>query len=300
MIDVRRLALFDLDHTLLPLDSDYQWADFLARTGRAGDPEIARQRNNALMQQYNEGRLTAEQAAEFMLGLLAAHRPDELAAWHEQFMAEVIRPAMSKAALDLVRKHLEGGDLCAVVTATNHFVTAPIARAFGIPHLIATNPEFLAGRYTGRIDGVPSFKTGKVTRVNTWLATLGLTLGDFGESWFYSDSINDAPLLEAVTHPVATNPSAALRELAQTRGWRTLDLFSSLQDSKSWLPTPLNVLWRACSAAVIAPTLHIRCALPVRVTALIGAMCRATPSKFAKCCASTVTRPTSLAARCAT
>jgi len=228
-----RLVLFDLDHTLLPLDSDYQWADFLARMGRAGDPDAARARNDALMQQYNDGRLTAEQAAEFMLGLLAAHRPDELAAWHEQFMAEVIRPAIDHAALDLVRRHTESGDLCAVVTATNHFVTAPIARAFGIPHLIATNPEYSDGRYTGRIDGLASFKEGKVIRVQAWLAAMGLGVEDFDESWFYSDSINDAPLLEVVTHPVATNPSPALRDLAQTRGWRILDLFSFLQDSKS-------------------------------------------------------------------
>ena len=128
-----RLALFDLDHTLLPLDSDYQWADYLARTGRAGDPDEARRRNDELMERYNRGELTAEQAAEFMLGLLAAHPPHELAAWHEAFMAEVIRPSITSAARALVDEHLQAGDLCAVVTATNGFVTAPIARAFGIP-----------------------------------------------------------------------------------------------------------------------------------------------------------------------
>lgn len=129
----RRLALFDLDHTLLPLDSDYQWADYLARTGRAGDPAEARRQNDDLMDRYNRGELTAEQAAEFMLGLLAAHAPFELAAWHEDFMAEVIRPSITPAARALVESHLMAGDLCAVVTATNSFVTAPIARAFGIP-----------------------------------------------------------------------------------------------------------------------------------------------------------------------
>ena len=233
MTAARRLALFDLDHTLLPLDSDYQWADFLARTGRAGDPQEARRRNDALMDEYNAGRLTAEQAAEFMLGLLAAHRPCDLALWHEEFMAEVIRPAITDAALDLVRNHLEAGDLCAVVTATNTFVTAPIARAFGIPHLIATDPEYVAGRYTGLIHGIPSFKQGKVTRVRNWLATMGLSLDNFDVSTFYSDSSNDVPLLEAVTHPVATNPSASLRTLAQTREWQVLDLFSHQQDEKS-------------------------------------------------------------------
>ena len=147
----QRLALFDLDHTLLPLDSDYQWADFLARTGRAGDPEIARARNEDLMLRYNAGDLTAQEAAEFMLGLLAASCPMDLASWHETFMQEVIRPAMTQQAMSLVRTHLQAGDRCAIVTATNTFVTAPIARAFGVPTLIATDPEFVNGRYTGRL-----------------------------------------------------------------------------------------------------------------------------------------------------
>ncbi|MDQ8034540.1 hypothetical protein CEG14_04380 [Bordetella genomosp. 1] len=229
----RRIALFDLDHTLLPLDSDYQWADFLARTGRAGDPEQARRRNDDLMDQYNRGELTAEQAAEFMLGLLAAHSPFELAAWHEEFMAQVIRPAFQARPRELVEKHLAAGDLCAVVTATNSFVTAPIARAFGVPTLIATDPQYVAGRYTGRIDGTPAFKEGKVVRVNQWLAGLGLTLADFSESYFYSDSVNDVPLLEVVTQPVATNPSPRLRAIAAERGWQVLDLFDHMEDAKS-------------------------------------------------------------------
>lgn len=228
-----RLALFDLDHTLLPLDSDYQWADFMARTGRAGDPVQARLRNDELMVRYNQGLLTAAQAAEFMLGLLAAHRPSDLAAWHEQFMAEVVRPSLHACALELVERHLQAGDLCAVVTATNSFVTAPIARAFGIPTLIATEPEYAAGRYTGRIAGIPSFKEGKVARVQAWLAGLGMALSDFPTSCFYSDSINDLPLLEAVTHPVATNPSPALHEIALARDWQVLNLFSHLEDAKS-------------------------------------------------------------------
>ncbi len=232
-MSTHRLALFDLDHTLLPLDSDYQWADFLARTGRAGDPDQARRRNDDLMERYNQGELTAEQAAEFMLGLLAAHSPVELAAWHEEFMAEVIRPSMQARALDLVAGHLAAGDLCAVVTATNSFVTAPIARAFGIPHLIATDAEYRNGRYTGRIEGTPSFKTGKVLRVKQWLATQQLSLNDFPESFFYSDSTNDIPLLEVVTRPIAANPSPDLRQTALQRGWQVLDLFDSLEDHKS-------------------------------------------------------------------
>ena len=228
-----RLALFDLDHTLLPLDSDYQWADYLARTGRAGDPEIARARNEDLMQRYNAGELTAEEAAEFMLGLLAAHEPHDLAHWHEQFMQEVIRPSLTEKALNLVREHLRSGDLCAVVTATNSFVTAPIARAFGVPHLIATDPQYVAGRYTGKIHGTPSFREGKVVRVNDWLGNMGLSLDAFDQSHFYSDSMNDLPLLEAVTHPVVTNPSTTLHELARERQWPVLQLFEQNLDQKS-------------------------------------------------------------------
>lgn len=233
MTQPTRLVLFDLDHTLLPLDSDYQWADFLARSGRAGDPAEAMRRNEELMERYNAGDLTAEQSAEFMLGLLTRASMPELAQWHEQFMAEVIRPAIRENAVRLVQEHMTRGDLCAIVTATNDFVTAPIARAFGIPHLIATVAEIRNGRYTGRIQGVPSFQAGKVIRVDEWLSGLGLTRGAFDETWFYSDSPNDLPLLEAVSHPVATNPSARLRATAEQRGWRILDLFGELEDAKS-------------------------------------------------------------------
>jgi len=229
----KRLALFDLDHTLLPLDSDYQWAVFMAKSGRAGDPVEALRRNEELMDRYNAGELTAEQAAEFMLGLLAAHPPHLLAAWHEEFMQNVIRPAMTQRAIDLVQQHLAAGDLCAVVTATNSFVTAPIARAFGVPTLIATDPEYIAGRYTGKILGTPSFKHGKVVRVNHWLAGRDQRLDDFDESYFYSDSINDLPLLDAVTHPIVTNPSESLLAVAQQRNWPVLNLFNKLADEKS-------------------------------------------------------------------
>ncbi len=229
----RRLALFDLDHTLLPLDSDYQWADFMARTGRAGDPAVARQRNEDLMARYNAGNLTAEEAAEFMLGLLAAHPPHLLSAWHDEFMQHVIRPAMTPSAIDLVREHLEAGDLCAIVTATNSFVTAPIARAFGIPHLIATDPEYVGGRFTGKIAGTPSFKFGKVVRVNEWLASMEKSLQDFEQSFFYSDSSNDIPLLEVVTHPIVTNPSPSLLDVAKARNWPVMHLFEQSIDQKS-------------------------------------------------------------------
>ena len=228
-----RLALFDLDHTLLPLDSDYQWADFLARTGRAGDPAEAQRRNEELMERYNAGQLTAEQSAEFMLGLLARASMPELAEWHEAFMNEVIRPAIRQNAIELVQQHICRGDLCAIVTATNEFVTAPIARAFGITHLIGTQAEARLGRYTGRIQGVPSFQAGKITRVDQWLEAMGLTRQSFDEVYFYSDSPNDLPLLEVVSHPIATNPSPALRRIAEERGWKILDLFKEMQDVKS-------------------------------------------------------------------
>ncbi|MFT0533557.1 HAD family hydrolase [Castellaniella hirudinis] len=228
------LALFDLDHTLLPFDSDYQWAEFLARTGRAGDPDAARRRNDDLMRRYNEGTLSADEAADFMLGLLRLGPPEDLAAWHQDYMREVVRPGLLPAAQALVADHQVRGGLCAIVTATNAFVTAPIAQALGFDHLIATIPQRDAeGRYTGRIDGTPSFKAGKVLRVRDWLRTLDLQLENFTESWFYSDSMNDLPLLEAVSHPVATNPSPALRELAQGRNWRILDLFADMRDTKS-------------------------------------------------------------------
>lgn len=227
------LALFDLDHTLLPLDSDYQWADFLARTGRAGDPDQARRRNDDLMDRYNAGDLTAEQAAEFMLGLLTRADDAELASWQQAFMDEVITPAILPVARDLVQRHQQAGHLCAIVTATNDFVTAPIARAFGIPHLIATVAQRDGNRYTGRIEGTPSFKEGKIVRVRDWLRSLDRTLDDFETCHFYSDSPNDLPLLETVSHPVATNPSPALERVAQERGWPILHLFAHMQDAKS-------------------------------------------------------------------
>src|SRR5690606_42012482 len=147
----------------------------------------------------NQGQLTAEQAAEFMLGLLAAHTPFELAAWHEEFMAQVVRPDITPQAVRLVDQHLAAGDLCALVTATNSFVTAPIARAFGLPHLIATIPEYRDGRYTCRIHGTPSFKEGEIVRVNQWRGDMGLTLAEFSESFCYRHSTNDVSVPRTAT-----------------------------------------------------------------------------------------------------
>lgn len=229
----KRLALFDLDHTLLPLDSDYHWAQFLARSGRIGDPDQALRRNDELMERYNAGNLTAAETYDFMLGLLTYGTPDELRAWHAEYMESIILPAIEPDALALVDKHQSRGDLCAIVTATNEFVTAPIAKAFNIPHLVATIPAFENGRYTGRVAGTPSYQAGKIKRVQEWLATLDTRLEAFDETWFYSDSINDLPLMQVVSHPVATNPSAALRDIAIENDWPILELFVQLQDTKS-------------------------------------------------------------------
>ncbi|WP_394064484.1 HAD family hydrolase [Alcaligenes sp. WGS1538] len=227
------IALFDLDHTLLPLDSDYQWADFLARSGRAGDPLEAVRRNEDLMERYNQGLLTAEESAEFMLGLLTRGTQEELLAWQDEFMQAIILPSITPAARELLAQHQDQGHLVAIVTATNEFVTRPIAAALGVQHLIATTPEMLEGRYTGKIAGVPSFQAGKIIRVNQWLQGMGKTLSDFERSWFYSDSPNDLPLMEVVSHPVATNPSDRLRSVAVERGWAVIDLFADMMDSKS-------------------------------------------------------------------
>ena len=168
----RRLALFDLDYTLLPIDSDYEWARFLIRLGVVDGAEYE-QRNDAFFQAYKAGTLDIEAFLEFQLAPLGAHPPDVLERWHAQFMDEVIRPQIRPRALALVRAHLDRGDLCAIVTATNEFVTGPIARAFGIDHLIATLVERVDGRYTGRATGTPSYREGKILRTTEWLAGFG-------------------------------------------------------------------------------------------------------------------------------
>lgn len=221
----RSLALFDLDHTLLPIDSDHEWVEFLIRHQLAGDPEAVRRRNDELYAKYQAGTLTIEESAAVMLGFLKMHSPYDLAKYHEIYMQEVIRPNIKKVATDLVDKHLSNGDLCCLVSATNTFVITPIGRAFAFENIIGTTPEFINGRYTGKFVGTASYKEGKITRVQEWLATLGLSLNDFEKSYFYSDSINDLPLLEKVTHPVATNPQDSLRKIAQEKGWAILDLF---------------------------------------------------------------------------
>lgn len=223
-----RLALFDLDHTLLPIDSDYEWGRFLGRIGVV-DPSAQQREHDRFYEDYKAGTLDIDQFLAFQLAPLAGRDAETLARWHQQFMREVIEPAIRPQALALVGQHLDQGDLCAVVTATNDFVTAPIARRLGVPHLVATTAERNGQGFTGRAAGLPNFREGKVERTRQWLESLGHRLGDFENSWFYSDSANDLPLLSQVTHPVATNPDPRLLEQARSRGWPVLDLFAQAQ-----------------------------------------------------------------------
>jgi len=217
------LALFDLDNTLLACDSDYEWGQYLVDRGVLGRAEYEAQ-NAAFYEQYKAGTLDIHEFLGFALRPLAEHTPQDLERWHADFMAARIRPAMGAQAKALVRRHLDAGDLCAVVTATNSFVTAPIAREFGVAHLVATEPERVAGRFTGRVEGVPCFKEGKIARVEAWLSGQGHRLQDFAQSSFYSDSRNDLPLLERVTRPVAVDPDAVLAAEARRRGWPVISL----------------------------------------------------------------------------
>jgi HAD superfamily hydrolase (TIGR01490 family) len=217
------LCLFDLDHTLLAGDSDYEWGQFLVDRGVLAREEYEAQ-NAAFFAQYKAGTLDIHEYLGFALRPLAAHAPGDLARWHAEFMRDRILPMITPRARALVRQHLEAGELCAVVTATNSFVTAPIARELGIPHLIATEPESVNGRFTGRVAGTPCFREGKIRRVEEWLAGLGRRLQDYAASTFYSDSHNDLPLLERVRRPVAVDPDPQLAAEAARRGWPVISL----------------------------------------------------------------------------
>lgn len=223
---MKHLCLFDLDDTLIPLDSDHEWGEFVIRLGWVDEAEF-RRRNNQFFEDYKAGRLDVHAYIEFATAPLRARTPAQCAAAHERFMAEVIGPKLHPNSMALVQGHLVRGDMVALVTATNEFITAPIARAFGIADLLAIRLERGdGGTITGRIEGVPSYREGKVTRVEEWLAGRGARWSDFETTTVYSDSTNDLPLLERATHPVATNPSPALEALARERGWRILNLFT--------------------------------------------------------------------------
>jgi HAD superfamily hydrolase (TIGR01490 family) len=212
-----RLVLFDLDNTLLAGDSDFEWAQFLIEQGVL-DRELYEARNQAFYDQYRAGTLDIRAFLDFQLKPLSRHPRSVLEGWRREFMARRIRPMMRARARELVAGHR--GDLRVVITATNSFVTAPIAQAFGVENLIATEPEVRDGAFTGSVAGVPCFREGKVA----CLESRGLGLASFGESWFYSDSLNDLPLLERVSHPVAVDPDETLRAHAAARGWPVISL----------------------------------------------------------------------------
>lgn len=214
------LAIFDLDNTLLRGDSDHAWGMFLVERDLV-DGENYRRENERYYAQYKAGTLDILEFLAFALAPLARFEPAALDAWHGEFMRDKILPMITAPARALVEHHRARGDTLLIITATNRFVTAPIAREFGIDQLLATEPEFANGRYTGRVAGTPCYREGKVARIGEWLAQRRLTLAD---SWFYSDSHNDLPLLERVTHPVAVNPDEILRAAAAQRGWRVLEL----------------------------------------------------------------------------
>ena len=218
-----KLALFDLDNTLLNGDSDFEWAQFLITKGVL-DREVHEAANLAFYSDYKAGTLDIHAFLDFQLAPLARHERAELDAWHREFMATRILPILGSPARSLVQRHLDDGDLCALVTATNSFVTGPICRELGIPHLIATIPAHENGRFTGKPRGTPSFKAGKIERVEAWLEAMGLWWGAFEESWFYSDSLNDLPLLQKVSHPVTVDPDDTLRAQAAKSGWPILSL----------------------------------------------------------------------------
>jgi HAD superfamily hydrolase (TIGR01490 family) len=210
------LALFDLDNTLLAGDSDYLWGCFLVDKGLV-DRQLYEEANERFYHQYQQGELDIHEFLNFALQPLAEIDAGILQSLHREFMASQIRPLMTRRGQELIAKHRSNGDHPVIITATNSFVTRPIAQAFGVDDLIATEPEMSAGRYTGRVAGIPCFQQGKIARLHAWLEVSKM---DFANSWFYSDSHNDLPLLEEVAHPVAVDPDDILRAVANERGWQ--------------------------------------------------------------------------------
>lgn len=220
-----RLALFDLDHTLIPMDSDHGWGEFAIAIGWCDRTEFGR-RNDEFFAHYQAGTLNVPDYVRFATEAIVQRGAAAAQAARQRFMQEVITPAILPQAQALVRAHQQAGDLVVITSATNEFVTRPIAAAFGVQELLSTELERDAtGWFTGGVRGVPNMREGKVVRMDAWLAARGLSWEGV-ESTFYSDSMNDLPLLERVNHPVATNPEPRLRAIAQERGWRVLDLFT--------------------------------------------------------------------------
>ena len=221
-----KLALFDLDQTLLPLDSDQSWGEFTLNLGWV-DRQRFKQRNDAFYADYNAGCLDIHAYVRFATEAMRQRGLVQAQEAHQAFMREVIQPAITPQALQLVEQHRAQGEILVMVTATNEFVTGPIAQAFGMDVLLAVQlKRDEQGNFTGDIDGTPSLREGKVTRVNQWLAEQGLSLSEV-HATFYSDSMNDLPLLEKVDVPVVTNAGPELKQIAQERGWRILDLFET-------------------------------------------------------------------------
>ena len=218
-----RLVLFDLDNTLLAGDSDYEWGQFLVARGVL-DRDHYEARNQAFYEDYKAGRLDIEAFLDFSLRPLAAHTRAQLDAWHAEYMKTRIELMITPAARALVNQALDEADLVAIITATNSFITAPIARAFGVQHLIATEPEQIDGRFTGKVVGTPCFREGKIARLEQFLAHHGTRLDGLTSSRFYSDSLNDLPLLQKVQYPVAVDPDPTLRAHAEAHGWPIISL----------------------------------------------------------------------------
>jgi HAD superfamily hydrolase (TIGR01490 family) len=217
------LALFDLDNTLLAGDSDFQWGQFLMEEGLL-DREQHEAKNIRFYEDYKAGKLDIYAFLQFQLKPLSELPKAKLDELHKRYMARKVRPMMTQKAKDLVNQHKAKGDLLLIITATNSFVTGPIATEFGVDNLIGTDPELVNGEFTGKVSGLPSFQEGKVTRLKEWLAARGQVLADFEMTWFYSDSHNDLPLMKQVNKPVAVDPDDILRDYAQQQGWPVISL----------------------------------------------------------------------------
>lgn len=217
------LALFDLDNTLLTSDSDFEWSQFLIEK-QVLDRKAYESRNLEFYEQYKAGTLDIHQFLDFQLQPLSRYSRIQLDNWHNEFMAKKIMPQIAPGAYKLINKHMLGGDLCIIITATNRFVTEPIAKTLGINNLIATEPDQENGEFNGQVLGIPCFREGKITRLEGWMDERNLTWLSFLESWFYSDSLNDIPLLNKVTNPVAVDPDSTLKKYAKKNNWPIISL----------------------------------------------------------------------------
>ncbi len=217
------LALFDLDNTLLNGDSDFEWSQFLIRIGVL-DRELFEAKNLAFYEHYKAGTLDIQEFLDFQLKPLSRHARKTLDEWHRRFMREQALGMITQSARNLVNRHRAAGDVCVIITATNSFVTAPIAREFAVEHLIATEPEHRNGEFTGAVSDVPCFREGKITRLESWMMQHGWNWSSFADTTFYSDSLNDLPLLAKVKNPIAVNPDDTLRHHAEQHGWPVMSL----------------------------------------------------------------------------